>query len=98
MDKYLYVSMKTMENLRDCFSNSEEFSDFVLALNEIVQECYFQGLMINRVNEDARMAVVMRQVTLFTLLCREHIDLIHQLISKFELEKISKDELDKRKD
>lgn len=98
MKKIMMVTAETLEKLDKCFSSVEEVTTFITQMDEIVKELSFYLEMRKRMDKDHSVAVLLKQICVFTLFCREHIDLLHQLIKNLECKEITEEEMKKMMD
>lgn len=96
--KHMLVTSETMGELGRCFSNPEEIVTFLSQMGTLAKEITFAAEMRNRVSERDAVYVSLRQVCLFTLFCREHVELVQQLIKTVKIQEVTQEELDNMKD
>lgn len=92
MKKMLMIDNECLLKLADCFSDTEEMQTFLQQIEATTKELIFLGMLRDRVEEDAGPAVLMQQVAVLTLFCREHIELIQQLIQNLETREMTEEE------
>lgn len=98
MKKNLVVTPETFQKLAECFSNAEEYETFFGQMDITIKEISFLIEMRNRVTENDCIYLLMRQVCALSLFVREHIDLMHQFISKIEVREMTDEEMEKLKE
>jgi hypothetical protein len=98
MTKYILITPETLNKQLKCFSNDEEISTYVSQMDDPIQELLFLVLLRKRVPDEERGNVIMRQVSLFSVFCREHADLLYQLISQLDAKGYTKEEMNKMKE
>ena len=92
MKKYMVVTSETLTNLGKCFSTIEELETFVLHLDELGKEIMFSTILRNKVGKDNLTYVVLKQISILALFCRENMELMQQLVNRVEYKEISEDE------
>jgi len=97
MKKYMMITPETFTKLGGCFAGGEEVQTFVEQMNEVMDELAFNKLLIQRVELDQSTVLLMKQICIFSLFCREHMDLIHQLIANLSLHEMTEEEINKFK-
>lgn len=93
MKKVLMISNKCLLNLANCFSDSDELKTFIEHMEATMREVTFLSLLRQRIEEDEGPAAVMKEVAVVSLFCREHMELIQQLIRNLEGKEITEDQL-----
>lgn len=93
MRKFLVVSPETLVNLGKVFSDNEEFRTFITQMEHTVNELTFYSLLRNKVSEDEATVTVLQQICIFSLFCREHMEVIQELVRKLEGKHMTEDEL-----
>lgn len=93
MKKIMVISNDCLLKLANCFSNNEELKTFIIEMEASLREVTFLSLLRDRVEEDEGPAALMRQVAVFSLFCREHIELIQQLIRNLEGKEMTEDQI-----
>ncbi len=96
--KHMLVTTESMGELGKCFSSPEEIVTFLSQMGHLAKEITFAAEMRNKVSEKDAVYVSLRQVCLFTLFCREHVELVQQLIKTVKIQEITQEELDNLKD
>ncbi len=97
MEKYK-VTEKTVLKIAECFSSMEESGEFFGDLDQFVEEMAFLTQFRRKTNEIDALKTLIKQTCAFILFCRDRIDLIHQLISSFDCEIMTKEELKELED
>lgn len=98
MKKYTVVTPQTMTRLAQCFSSSEEIETFVSQMEGAMTELKFMSVLREKVPESDSGYVLLKQICIFVLFCREHMDLIHQLVSKMQCRQVTEEELNRMMD
>lgn len=99
MKKFRMVDAATLNKLAACFASSEEVYTFIGHMDLVVDELKFNSLLRDRLaGEDGACEVTMRQVCVFALFCREHMELIQDLIRNIDSREMTDDEYKKFKD
>lgn len=98
MKKNLVVTSETFQKLAECFSNAEEYETFFGQMDIMIKEIHFLTEMRSRVSENDCIYLLLRQVCALSLFVREHIDLMHQLISKLEVREMTDEDIQKLKE
>lgn len=95
MKNYMMITPQSLINMSKCFSDTEEVALFMSHLHELAQELSFQQEMSKRIksDENAVSHVIMSQICTISIFFREHIELIHDLISKMEVTPFSEEEV-----
>jgi|SRR5690242_19887379 len=89
MDKYNMVTKETLEKLMKCFTDTEEMQKFISHMDATTNELNFCMLLRGKVDDDSAFVTILKQVILFTLFCREHLELIHELVRNIDVKEIS---------
>lgn len=80
--------------MASCFSGSEEVVTFTAQMDQLAESVCFSKQVRNRVsNDNASLLIILEQIAVFCFFCREHIDLIQQLISKLEYRELTDEEM-----
>lgn len=95
MKKFTMVTPETLNKLGKCFSGVEEVTTFITQMDGLANEITFNVEMRKRIQEDQSAIMLLKQVCFFTLFCREHLDLIHQLIKNLECKEMTEEEIKK---
>ena len=85
MDDINYISINTLNGLRECFVNIEEKQEFLSSLWNLIDEQSFQIKLMNRTTQENVDNVAMIQVCLMTVFFRDNIELFHDMMGKIEL-------------
>jgi hypothetical protein len=93
LKKYMLVTTQTLEKLADCFSGADEYAAFSVDMEELTSELTFCLESRKRAAESQSAYLTLRQFCVFALFCREHMELIHQLIRNLDCEEISEEEM-----
>ncbi len=93
MKKYMMVTTETLSNLGTCFANTDEVVEFTSQMREVVNELSFCMQTRDRLEGEASAIMLLKQICIFTLFCREHMDLIHQLVAGVVCKEITEDEM-----
>lgn len=95
MTNYFVLSKECLEKLSHCFSNTEEISDFISHMETSADEIAFHAKLRQRMQTiDEKATILMRQVAILTIFCREHYDLIRELVNKLEPESVTKEKFE----
>ena len=97
MKQYRMITQETMNKLGKCFSDPEEAEIFFGQMDGLVQELFFSLQMRCRLGPEDAAVVALKQACFFTIFCRDHMDLIHQLVANLECENISEEEANQLK-
>lgn len=95
MKNYMMITPESLIKMCKCFSNTEEAATFMNHLADLTEELFFQGQLAKHVDEEAKITIIMKQICIMSLFVREHMELIHQLISSIDGKNISEDEMKK---
>lgn len=95
MKNYMMITPESLVKMSQCFSNAEEVATFMNHLADLTEELLFQGQLGKRVSEEANINIVMKQICIMSLFVREHMELIHQLISSIDSKSITEEEIKK---
>lgn len=93
MKKYMMIMPETLGKMGKCFSSPEEVQTFISHMDEAMDEIQFMSKMRWRVAENESTFVLLRQVCVFALFCREYMELVHELVRNIEGKEISEDEM-----
>lgn len=92
MEKYTMVTRETLAKMTDCFSGTEEMQQFISQLDEVAKELNFSTMLRTKVDDDSAVILIMKEIVVFTLFCREHLELIHELIRNIDITEITEQE------
>lgn len=93
MEKIKVFTEESLSEMSRCFSDSEELNDFINHIELMTREQSFLSDLNSRIhNTDVIAYNFLRQVVIVTIFCREHIELIKQLISAIKYDEITEDE------
>lgn len=98
MKKYMLVTPEDLMRLGKCFSDEEEIRGFILKLDDLTKELEFNTQIFRRVDQNVGPIILLKQIFIFSLFCREHIELLHELIHKLHAEEITEEQMKKIKD
>ena len=99
MDKFILVKPETIVKLGQCFSDAEEVKTFLEQMDSLINELTFVSMIIERAyDEDQIEHMIGQQVALFSYFCREHMELIQQLVRQFEATEVTGEELKRIKE
>lgn len=93
MKKYMLVTPETLAKLGESFANAEELETFVTQMDQVAQEVIFSGQLRAKVPREHLPYVVLKQICVFALFCREHVELLQQLIQDLDCREITAEEL-----
>jgi len=93
MKKRIVVTSDTLQRMTDCFTSHEELNAFLGDLTGLADEITFTNQLICRHLQDSdnRMALIltMKRVVLFAIMCKENIEVIHDLLGVIEYKEIT---------
>lgn len=92
MRRLFLVTPEALLQVAQCFSGPEEFETFVGQMAGLLEELSFMGQLESRVDQDAAAIVRLKQICVFTIFCRENMDLLHQLIASTNVREITEEE------
>lgn len=93
MKKYLLVTPEALNKIGQCFSSAEEMQTFLSQMDQLIQEVMFLIQMRTRVKEEYCPVLLLQQSCVFSIFCREHIELIQQLIANLDCKEMTEDEI-----
>lgn len=84
----MLIKVESLQGIYDCFSGQEEFDQFLVEMAVMIDEVHYTGQKAarNKHDEQFAMALVLKQCFLFTLFCKDHIELIRQMMPHIEYE------------
>ena|ERR1700733_585169 len=92
--RYLRVNSDAIIKIKDCFTGLDEYTDFIRGFNETIDDHLFTSSKIVREQDENKIVILtIRQIIVMALYFREHIDLIHQIISVLDCKEISEEEM-----
>lgn len=94
----MMVSQETFSKVSHCFSDAEELQTFISHIDETMKEINLLVMLRDRVSKDDTVYVLLRQICMFSLLCREHLDLIHQIIGCIETRDLTEEEMEEMRE
>jgi len=94
LKKHKYVTPESIQELSACFSSIEEVAIFLSQLHDLATEITSISKNRDRASEIDAIYCSLRQMCLFTLFCRDHIELMHQLIKAIKIKELTDEELD----
>lgn len=93
MEKVKVFTEESLLGISKCFSGSEELNDFINHIELMNREQLFLTELNSRIHDPDVMAYnYLRQVVITTIFCREHIELIKQLIGALKYDEITEEE------
>ena len=93
MKKYQVVTPETLVKIAECFTDSEEMITFTSQMEGLVEELIFNSMLRKRVPSDSSAVLLLKQTCVFGLFCREHMDLIHQIVKNLECKQMTEEEI-----
>ena len=90
---YKMVEGKALKEMHACFSNEEEFSEFITELDIISREIQFLSMFRDRVDNSEALLVYMKQICVITIFYKNNMELIREFINKLEHRDIDEDEM-----
>jgi hypothetical protein len=86
------VTAESLQRMADCFASPEELHAFLGDLTGLADEITFTNQLLVRSldNNDTRMSLLltMKRMFLFTIFCKENIEVLHDLIAALEYKEI----------
>jgi hypothetical protein len=95
LKRYMMITPTTLTKLGQCFSNPEEIQLFIHQMDELASEVSFSVQMRKRVSDEDAALVLLKQVAMFTVFCREYMDLVQQLVANLDCKEITEEEKNK---
>lgn len=94
MKTYIVIKTDCLIKMLDSFGTPEELEEFGTQLSSLIEEIIFAGNLSERNMDKPEFVrlMTMKQLFLFTLFCRNNVDLIHDLISKIDYTEITEEE------
>lgn len=93
MKKYMMVTPETLNKIGKCFSNADEVATFIMQMDGLANELGFNIEMRKRLPDEHAGILLLKQCAIFCLFCREHMDLIHQLVQNLDCKEMTEDEI-----
>jgi hypothetical protein len=99
MTDYKIVDQEVYEEMAKCFSNGEEYGQFVQMLQITSKEiAFFTEVAARRPEDDnVQISISLQQIAMLIIFIRQNMDLVQQLVSKLKPRSITKEELDELK-
>lgn len=99
MTDYKIVDQEVYEEMAKCFSNGEEYAQFVNMLHATAKEIdFFTNVAARRPDdEDVQISISLQQIAMVIIFIRQNMDLVQQLVSKIKPRSITKEEMDELK-
>ncbi len=96
MTDYRIIDQEVYEAMAKCFSNGEEYGQFMQQLQLIAKEItFFTEVAARRPDDDnVQINITLQQIAMLIIFIRQNMDLVQQLVSKLKPRNITKDELD----
>lgn len=94
MKNYMMVSKEELWGLLEAFTGQEEAEQFTSDLIGYVNECYFNLLMVPRVDKESADILLLKNLLMLTLFYRDNIEIIQQLIMCLKGERVTQEQLD----
>ena len=98
MKRYMLITTQTLSKIGQCFSDPQEIETFLLQLEELSSEIVFTTAMRQRVSDEDVAALILKETAMFTIFCRNHIELIQELVKNLDCQEISEDEMKQMRD
>lgn len=99
MRKHLLVSADCFQKIAKCFSDSEEVTTFINQMSDVIEELSFTERLRERTADpNVGAMLLLKQVCIFGMFCREHIDLLHQIISQIDYRELTEEEIEDLKE
>lgn len=94
MKKYNLVHAESLKKLAGCFTSHEELCEFLEQLRGICDEIEFSDhLMRRNISDLSSLRVLMlKKLFMFTLFCKQNIEVLHDLVNKIEYTEITETE------
>lgn len=93
MKKHVIITTESLVKLSQCFSDPEEVQTFIQQMGDVIDEIHFYSqLRLRSETEEEGIVALLKQVCVFSMFCREHFELIHQLISIVEFRDLTEEE------
>ena len=93
MKKYTLVTPDGMIKLGKCFSDIQEMDVFVSQMDNLMMENLSNLQARSRLQGDAEVVLMIKQVCGFILFCREHMELIQQLVANLQCTEITEQQM-----
>jgi len=98
MKKFKVVMPETLLELAKCFSDGEEISTFLKSLEVVASEILFTIELIRRAHpvktsDEMAIQVTAQPLVCLAAFCREHMDLVNQLVRTFKYTEMTEEEI-----
>lgn len=92
--KYMIVDKECFLNMYNCFVDSDEFIQFHEHFNSFINEMNYSDQVSKRdINNTSLLTnILMKKVFLFSLFCRDNMELINSLIKHIKFEEVTEEE------
>jgi hypothetical protein len=97
MKNYVIITKEDSLKLLDAFSDLNEMDVFFKGLSDLMNEHLFNSMMMSRVDQDTADSIFLKQICMFSMFCRDNIELIHQLVKNLNVRPMTEDEIQQLK-
>ncbi len=91
------VTPETIDKLIKCFESTEEVTVFLEQMKTLSDELIFNFSLMQRVDDLSSFNVCTKIICLFSLFCRENVEIVRQLISNIEFKELTEEDMKKLK-
>lgn len=92
MKTFRLVKTATIDKMIASFANHDEYSEFVIAANQLMQEFQYLGLKAIR-NPELLSIIMAKQAFSFAMFCRDNFDVISSLVKIVDYEIVTEDHI-----
>lgn len=98
MRKHVLVTHESLTKIAACFSDSDEVMTFINQMDDVIDELSFYVKLRDRTaDENEYASILLKQVCVFAMFSREHVELIQQLLSCLEYRDLTDEEINQLK-
>lgn len=97
MKQHKVITQEILAKLDACFSDQEEIYTFLTSLKDVTDDLHFLILLSNKVEDKDLPNILMKQICVFALFCRENFDLVRELVEKIDWKNMTEEQINNLK-
>jgi hypothetical protein len=97
MKEYKFVSKESSHKLLEAFSSTDEMDEFMHNFSMFVKEQFWMHSTAERASVDDAVTMFLSQLSLFTIFCRQNIELIKELVARLEVQNMTEEQIEELK-